>query len=447
MERAHLLGHFGITAMYRAIVDSGWWWPRMRADIESVVKGCDACQRYTVVKTGYHPARAVSALHPGDHYIIDTITFPESTDKKVYCLILVDVFTGFIVLRPLHNKTTKEIARTLWEVFAILGLPRILQSDNGTEFVNALINAMTHLMGIEHRLVTAYHPQADAKVERPIAVVRSTLNKMLLGTTVYWPLFIPFVQLSYNMKISSVTGAAPFTLMFARRANELCDYTQQPPLTIDMDDWRRTQEELLSVIYPATALRHQQVEEKYIGKLNDMRKRVMQRELPPGTKVMIKNPLYLGNPAARPKDAPRYDGPYFVVRRALNGPYVIRDSNQELYERRVPIDQLKVVALPGGAIEEHKEDEWPIRAIVGRRTRRHRIEYLVRWRGVDEHGRAWPDSWLPRREITADELVRRYEREHKAKESARNVRASAVVSAASAAPAALSLVVHRQASL
>jgi hypothetical protein len=30
------------------------------------------------------------------------------------------------------------------------------------------------------------------------------------------------------------------------------------------------------------------------------------------------------------------------------------------------------------------------------------FEYLVRWKGTDDDGNAWPDSWEPEKNITAD---------------------------------------------
>lgn len=148
---------------------------------------------------------------------------------------------------------------------------------------------------------------------------------------------------------------------------------------------------------------------------------------------MIKNPLYLSNPSAKPKDMPAYDGPYYIVRRALNGPYVIRDDNMEVYERRVPIDQIKVVSLPDGAIEEHKHDEWEIKSILSHRRRRNKDQYLVRWKAS-----GYPDQWLDRKDIHADRLIRDYVRAQQAKNNAR-----VLVMSSNATPTSLDLVVSR----
>jgi hypothetical protein len=50
----------------------------------------------------------------------------------------------------------ESIAATLWSLFCDFGVPKIIQSDNGTEFVNRCIKAMTSTFSIDHRCVAAY---------------------------------------------------------------------------------------------------------------------------------------------------------------------------------------------------------------------------------------------------------------------------------------------------
>ena len=40
-----------------------------------------------------------------------------------------------------------------------MGLPKVITSDQGTEFSNKLDRELMKLLNIEHRLTTAYHPQ------------------------------------------------------------------------------------------------------------------------------------------------------------------------------------------------------------------------------------------------------------------------------------------------
>ena len=88
-----------------------------------------------------------------------------------------------------------------------MGLPKILQSDNGPEFVNEVIRALVKLTGIEHRLISPYNPRADGKVERSIGTTPCLSSRNYLhGTVNHWPMFVPFAQLMFNYKVSTLTS-------------------------------------------------------------------------------------------------------------------------------------------------------------------------------------------------------------------------------------------------
>ena len=40
-----------------------------------------------------------------------------------------------------------------------LGIPRVITTDQGSEFRNELNKELASLLGVQHRLTTAYHPQ------------------------------------------------------------------------------------------------------------------------------------------------------------------------------------------------------------------------------------------------------------------------------------------------
>ena len=63
---------------------------------------------------------------------------------KVYNWIiqLKDHFSKFCWARPLQKKEAREVYQVVREIFFMFGPPRILQSDNGREFVNDLINGL-----------------------------------------------------------------------------------------------------------------------------------------------------------------------------------------------------------------------------------------------------------------------------------------------------------------
>ncbi len=51
-----------------------------------------------------------------------------------YVLIVIDVLSRFVWLRPLTNKSSRDVAKELESIYMEHGAPRIVQSDQVGEF-------------------------------------------------------------------------------------------------------------------------------------------------------------------------------------------------------------------------------------------------------------------------------------------------------------------------
>ncbi|CAF4595037.1 unnamed protein product, partial [Didymodactylos carnosus] len=76
-------------------------------------------------------------------------------------------FSKFIILRPLTSKRAAEVAVHLAEMFCMYGAPCILQSDNGREFVNEIVEEVKELWpGLKICHGRPRHPQSQGSVEK-----------------------------------------------------------------------------------------------------------------------------------------------------------------------------------------------------------------------------------------------------------------------------------------
>ena len=124
IKAAHAFGHFGIEAVTRSLISKKHWWKGMRADVQNELANCDACNRYTVVRSGFNPANYITSTTPWEHVQMDTsVHLPAAPGGFTTLLVVIDVFTGFVILRPLKNSTAEVIANELWQIFCILGVP------------------------------------------------------------------------------------------------------------------------------------------------------------------------------------------------------------------------------------------------------------------------------------------------------------------------------------
>lgn len=402
IRKEHLFGHFGREAIFKSLFNKQIWWPKMREDIQSIISDCDACNRFVVVKAGYNPAQFIHASGPWEHIQLDTsVHLPQSPDGYTALLVIIDVFTGYVILKPVHTTTAEIIARKLWKVFCILGLPKIIQSDNGPEFVNDIMRILIKLTGIDHRLISPYNPRADGKVERSIGSVMSIIKKLLHGSERHWPLFVPFAQLSFNRKITSLTGSSPFSLMFGRAPNEPIDYTNEKPNTISLDNWQQHQEKIVSLIYPSIGKRILDNKDKMIKAINKHRRVLLGEKIPVGSIVMLKDPI------RRDKFEPKYIGPYTVIRRSHNGQFVLKDATGDLLDRHVPMDQLKLISKKARS-KDNANEVFEVNTILDHRGEPGTYEYLVSWKNYDSSH----NTWEPSTNFLDDTVIRNYWKQH-----------------------------------
>ena len=398
IQKAHSFGHFGREAVFRRLFNDGFWWPNMRTEIQQQLHDCDVCTRFVVVKSGYHPAEFITAAGPLHHVQVDTsVHLPESPDGCTALLVVIDVFTGFLLLRALKDTTAATIAQQLWEMFSIVGFPKIIQSDNGLEHVSSIIRALFQLTGMEQRLISPYNPRADGKVERAIGTVVMIIKKMLHGTSKHWPLFVPFAQLTYNSKVSSLTASSPFALMFAREHNPLRDYTTADPVMVDVEKWKEYQRKVLTLICPAMSERVKDMKLRQSERFNRDHRLISPQAFPTGATVMIKDP------SRHNKFEPTYIGPYTIARRSRGGAYVLKDAVGDMLDRHVPADQMKLIARRQRDVDQNRPI-YEVDRILAHRGSPGSYEYHVHWKGFHVNDA----TWEPATSFLDDSTIQRY---------------------------------------
>ena len=216
----HALGHFWHKCHGKAYSCTGQDLATSAKDCLEHVQRCQECQRVNIARKGHHPLAAVYSNLPGEHMAVDLAgPFPAESEGCRYLLVLVDVCTRFVFLRPIANKEALTVAKTLFDIFTTVGFPRVLQSDNGREFVNEVVKAMTEQMGVQHRLVTPYHPRGNGVAENHVKTACNVIRKEIKGDKAAWASHVPMAQIAMNTRIVALHNSTPFSLFFARRFN------------------------------------------------------------------------------------------------------------------------------------------------------------------------------------------------------------------------------------
>ena len=125
---------------------------------EEFLKKCDVCKKANGRPKNAPMNEYSVATTPWTHVHVDLIGPLTVTEKgNKYILVAVDMATRFCVIEAMPTKEAHNVAAALRaRVFAIFGSPRVLVSDNGSEFVNEIFANLLDVYKTVHRTTVAY---------------------------------------------------------------------------------------------------------------------------------------------------------------------------------------------------------------------------------------------------------------------------------------------------
>jgi hypothetical protein len=321
--------------------------------------------------------------------VIDLGQRPTDRDGFNYIQVTVDVATRFCWLRPLKDKRAASTARRLIKLFLDFGFPRYLQSDNGREFANRVLDEILAMSNTHHRLVTAYNPRANGLAERNVALAKTLLNKLQFeDAEAPWNQLVRLAQWLLNTRVTTFHGSTPFTYMFARHANRLAPYDKDPPLEeMSPAQLQQRLQSMQRLLFPAlqqVASRSQLTMKSAFDSTH-----AISEELPVGAVVMWKDM----NRSS--KSSPAWLGTGKVLAITKGRSYVIQDAEGRMLPRNLPRSQLRLVSDDDCAKEDIPTSIIDHRGPVGNR------EYLAKLQSNKE-------AWLKSSELPDADLIVKY---------------------------------------
>ena len=152
--------------------------------------------------------------------LIDMSSLSRTNSGIKFVLTVIDCHSKYLWAVPLKYKTAEAVAAAL-EPIIDKHTPKVLHSDNGTEFKGA-VDIMLKEKNVRHILGPTYRPQAQGTVER----VNGTLKRMVMAwmTKQQSKRYIddlPALVTSYNNMVHSTTGVTPTSAMKGKHARDI----------------------------------------------------------------------------------------------------------------------------------------------------------------------------------------------------------------------------------
>ncbi|XP_032690005.1 uncharacterized protein K02A2.6-like [Odontomachus brunneus] len=210
-------GHLGIDKTYHRLAVA-YYWPKMFCEVVEYVKRCDVCQQTKVSQqapAGLMGRRVVEA--PWTVVAANVMgPLPRSKTGHSYLLVIQDLFSKWVECRALRTANGRLIRAALDDlVLSRWGTPKVLLTDNGTEFVNRNIEEFAKERGIHHATIPPYHPQANP-VERVNRVLKTMIVAFLDRDHREWDANLNDFRFAYNTAHHSSIGTSPAFLNLGR---------------------------------------------------------------------------------------------------------------------------------------------------------------------------------------------------------------------------------------
>ncbi|KAL0415847.1 UNVERIFIED_CONTAM: Gag-Pol polyprotein [Sesamum latifolium] len=126
--------------------------------------------------------------------------FPQAIAQKKFIVVAVEYFTKWVEAEALAKITEKEMINFIWKnIICRYGVPRVLVSDNGTQFQGKTIMAWCKELKIQQNFTAIGNPQANGQTEVTNRTILQHLKTRLEGVKGSWVEELLGVLWAYRM--------------------------------------------------------------------------------------------------------------------------------------------------------------------------------------------------------------------------------------------------------
>ena len=155
----------------KSLARSYIWWPTIDQQIEQVARACAGCQSVRhMPPTTYHPWE-----RPTTPWRCLHIDFAGPFQNHMF-LIVVDAMSKWPEVIKMKSTTAEKTISVLRTMFSRYGIPDVICSDNGHQFVADVLSKFFKSNGIKHVKSQPYHPATNGQAERFVQTFKHAMT-------------------------------------------------------------------------------------------------------------------------------------------------------------------------------------------------------------------------------------------------------------------------------
>ena len=163
--------HLGPESNIRMAADV-LFWPGMKADIREICRSCGKCAQFKSQNTT-EPMKS----QPIPEYPFQFVSQDLATFEGANYLVTVDHYSDFLEVDELDDTLSRTIVHKTEAQFARHGVPEILLTDNGPQFIASEYEGLCNRYHIQHITSSPYWPQGNGKAEATVKIVKQFMKK------------------------------------------------------------------------------------------------------------------------------------------------------------------------------------------------------------------------------------------------------------------------------
>ncbi|XP_031777339.1 uncharacterized protein K02A2.6-like [Nasonia vitripennis] len=202
------------------------YWPRIDADIELITKSCAVCAKHAHAPPKFNTHHWKYTKGPWERIHID-YSGPVA-GKKV--LVITDAYCKWLEVKITSYSTSTATIDIDDQSFATYGIPSIVVSDNGCQFVSDEFETFLKISGVKyHKLTAPYYPSTNGQAEKCVGTTKRALLKMDTTQGSLHRNLNEFLR-QYRKAPHSTTGQPPALLFLKRNIHTRLDLVRPEPI-------------------------------------------------------------------------------------------------------------------------------------------------------------------------------------------------------------------------
>ena len=335
-----LSGHLGVTKTYNKVLKH-FYWPHLKRDVAEFCRLCHTCQvvgkpNQTIPKAKLQPIPAFE--EPFSRVMVDCVgPLPRTRCGNEYMLTIMCASTRFPEVVPLRNIKARTIVKALIKFFTLVGLPKSIQSDQGSNFMSGVFKEVMQELGIKQYKSSAYHPESQGALERFHQTLKNMLRSYCFDTEKAWDEGVHLLLFAVREPTQESLGFSPFDLVFGHTVRGPLKLLQERFLDQEVHQMSLLQyvSEFRVKLKKACELAGNNLKESQQSMKEWYDRNTEERTFQPGDKVLALLPI-----AGSPLQV-RYFGPYVVEKQCGNLDYILLTPDKRKKKQLCHVNMLK----------------------------------------------------------------------------------------------------------